>query len=884
LRKRSFRSLRTNNRRKEEMQISRRKTTAILIALFLTLTIAVPLAALPAANAQPKGEMSSYAFLVATPNPVGIGQRTYISMWVDAALPEALYTNDIRRHGYKLTIKEPDGSIAKTEEWPIVQDTTGVTFTSFSPDQVGTYTLLFEYAGQTYTWNSTSAERLWTGTVFLASSRTITLTVQEEPLPDPLNSYPLPTEYWTRPIEGQNLDWYKISSHWLRSAYFGTFAIPGGRLNLWQRDGAGPNTGHIMWTKPIEFGGVVGGGNVRVNGSTYYSGGSYEGRFGDALIMHGRLYFTMPLGHGGGGGGYICVDLRTGEELWYRGELGTGIAGGYSDSMGELYDFDSQNQHGVGGGILWQISGSTWSAYDGFSGKWMYNLTNVPSGTEVYTDKGEIVRYVFNYARRWMALWNWTDAPDTRGGTAGYYGNQWRPNGKSINTSTAYSWNVTNIPDLTGAANPSIVYILPGDIIIGTSSSITTGTYQMSSRVMDNPWTVWAISDKPGSRGQLVWLKNYTAPANDIGLTFGPLDPVNRVWTMAEAETRQWLGFSVDNGNKLWGPTNTEIRDMQFFSSGSGAGQRAVTAYGNIYVQGYGGELFCYDTKDGTLLWKYNNTYGGLQSPWGLNPILLAAIADGKVYAFNNEHSPNSPLYRGYKVYCIDAYTGEELWTMNGWAGTIGGHGVSTCALAEGFFVYYNFYDNSVYSVGKGPSATSVTASPKVSVHGTSVLVEGTVMDIAAGTKQAEQAARFPNGVPAVADESMNDWMEYVYMQKPHPTNVTGVDVVLTVLDPNGNVYDIGTTTSDASGNFKLLWEPLVPGEYTVIATFAGSGSYWPSYAETAVGVTEAPEATPAPTPEPATAADLYFVPATAGIIIAIVVVGLVIVLVIRKR
>jgi outer membrane protein assembly factor BamB len=829
--------------------------------------------------------MSSYAFLVATPNPVGIGQRTYISMWVDAALPEALYTNDIRRHGYKLTIKEPDGSIAKTEEWPIVQDTTGVEFTSFAPDQVGTYTLLFEYAGQVYTWNSTSAERQWTGTTFLAASRTITLTVQEEPLPDPINSYPLPTEYWTRPIEGQNLDWYTLSSNWLRSAHFGTFATPGGRLNLWQRDGAGPNTSHIMWTKPIEFGGVVGGGNVRVNGSTYYSGGSYEGRFGDALIMHGRLYFTMPLGHGGGGGGYICVDLRTGEELWYREELGTGIAGGYSDSKGELYDFDSQNQHGVGGGILWQISGSTWSAYDGFSGKWMYNITGVPSGTEVYTDKGEIVRYVFNYARRWMALWNWTEAPDTRGGTEGYYGNQWRPNGRSINTSTAYSWNVTNIPDLTGAAPPSIVYILPGDIIIGTSSSITTGTYQMSSRVMDNPWTVWAISDKPGSRGQLVWLKNYTAPANDIGLTFGPLDPVNRVWTMAEAETRQWLGFSVDNGNKLWGPTNTEIRDMQFFSSGSGAGQRAVTAYGNIYVQGYGGELFCYDTKDGTLLWKYNNTYGGLQSPWGLNPILLAAVADGKVYAFNNEHSPNSPLYRGYKVYCVDAFTGEEVWTMNGWAGTIGGHGVSTCALADGFFVYYNFYDNSVYSVGKGPSATSVTASPKVSVHGTSVLVEGTVMDIATGTKQAEQAARFPNGVPAVADDSMSDWMEYVYMQKPHPTNVTGVDVILTVLDPNGNVYDIGTTTSDSSGNFKLLWEPLVPGEYTVIATFAGSGSYWPSYAETAVGVTEAPEATPAPTPEPATAAELYFMPMSIGIIVAIVVVGaLIIVLMLRKR
>jgi outer membrane protein assembly factor BamB len=866
------------------MRISTNRTTTALITLFLMLTIAVPLAALPAANAQGYGELTSYAYMDVAPNPVGVGQRTYISMWVDAALPEALYTNGIRRHGYKLTIKDSDGSIVDTEEWPIVQDTTGVAFTSFTPDQVGTYTLLFEYAGQEYTWNSTSAERRWTGTVFLPASRTLTLIVQEEALPAPLYSYPLPTEYWTRPIEGQNLDWYKISSHWLRGAYFGTFATPGGRLNLWQRDGTGPNTGHIMWAMPVEFGGVVGGTEVRVNGSTYYSGGSYEGRFGDAIIMQGRLYFTMPLGHSGGGGDYVCVDLRTGKVLWSRDDIGS--SGGYSDSKGELYDFDSQNQHGVGGGILWHTTRTgVWSGYDGFTGKWLYNITDVPSGTEVYTDKGEIVIYVLDYTNGWMALWNWTEAPDTRAGTLGYYGGQWRPNGKSINASTAYSWNVTDLPDLSGSSRPSIVYVLPGDIIIGTSSSITTGTYQMSSRVMDDPWTVWAISDRDdGTRGSLLWKKDYPAPDKTIGLTFGPLDPVNRVWTMAEAETRQWLGFSVDNGDKLWGPTDTKIRDMQYFSSGSGAGQRAVTAYGKIYVQGYGGELFCYDTEDGTLLWKYNNTYSGLQTPWGLNPILLATVADGKVYAFNNEHSPNSPLYRGYKVYCVNATTGEEVWTMDGWAGTIGGHGVSTCVLADGFFVYYNFYDNSVYSVGKGPSATTVTASPKVSVHGDSVLVEGTVMDISAGTKQNEQAARFPDGVPAVSDASMSAWMEYVYMQKPRPTNATGVDVILTVLDPNNNIYDIGTVTSDSNGNFKLLWEPLVPGEYTVIATFAGSESYWPSHAETAVGVTEAPEATPPPTPAPASTADLYFVPGVAGIIVAIAVVGLVIVLMLRKR
>jgi hypothetical protein len=41
----------------------------------------------------------------------------------------------------------------------------------------------------------------------------------EEPLPAPITSYPLPAEYWTRPIEGQNTDWWSISSHWLGSEH-----------------------------------------------------------------------------------------------------------------------------------------------------------------------------------------------------------------------------------------------------------------------------------------------------------------------------------------------------------------------------------------------------------------------------------------------------------------------------------------------------------------------------------------------------------------------------------------------------------------------------------------------------------------------------------------
>ena len=59
------------------------------------------------------------------------------------------------------------------------------------------------------------------------------------------------------------------------------------------------------------------------------------------------------------------------------------------------------------------------------------------------------------------------------------------------------------------------------------------------------------------------------------------------------------------------------------------------------------------------------------------------------------------------------------------------------------------------------------------------------VTDISAGSKQNEQAADFPNGVPCVSDASMSGWMQYVYMQQPEPTNATGVPVTISVVDPD---------------------------------------------------------------------------------------------------
>ena len=81
-----------------------------------------------------------------------------------------------------------------------------------------------------------------------------------------------------------------------------------------------------------------------------------------------------------------------------------------------------------------------------------------------------------------------------------------------------------------------------------------------------------------------------------------------------------------------------------------------------------------------------------------------------------------------------------------------------------------------------------------------------------------------------------------------------------------------------------MSFTPEVPGEYTIIATFAGSKSYWPSNAETAIYVDEAPSSTPAPTPAPESMTDSYVLGFGAAAIIAIVVIGIIIILMLRKR
>ena len=901
---------------KNSLGIRRNKVNSA-IAIILLSTITLTLIALPIAHGHtPKWTIQPYLNIHVAPNPVGVGQQLYIVMFTTWALPGADYYNDVRFRDFKLTITKPNGT-TEVKNYPIVTDSGGSIFFLYTPTEVGTYTLLLESPEQTYVWNqaNTPAEGVYAGLpasaaiyendTILAATKTVTFTVQEEPI-GKLDDIPLPTEYWSRPIEAQNFQWGSISSNWLAGA-----AVD----DRWQKDGTAPRTPHVMWNRPLELGGLVGG--TQAQDATYYEGFSYETRFNNPIVISGILIYELPLSNAGGGGGTIAVDLRTGEQIWYLPTVAI--------SKGQIFSFQqTPNQHGAVAPLLWEVSGSTWRAYDALTGKGIFNLTNVPNGVEKYVtgypfdqNNGMIVRYVFSYnttARSGsLALWNNTlpvlsteqvfsspgwrpvgkgnipaNAPITPApvGTTNIYwnGSAWVSNavrtaqGYPAVTRSAYSWNVTISADLVGDQAPSIVDIIPDDVILGRSSDVALAS---NWHPMSDPWTIWALNlnESKGPIGQLLWKKSHPAPSGNQTIMFGhlPLDPVNRVFLMTDRETGQRRGYSLDTGDLVWGPVGEE-REIQYYSARQG-----FPANGTLYVSGYGGEVFAYSTKDGILLWKYNNTDSGMDTPWGLYPIHASAVAGGIVYTFPGEHSPNKPLYKGQRIRAIDATTGEEVWTLMGWSASGLGTTLAPIAIADGFMAYRNVYDGLVYSIGKGPSATSVTASPKVSGSGSSVLVEGTVMDTAAGTKQKEQTARFPNGVAAVSDESMSSWMEYIYMQKPRPFNAKGVEVILSVLDSNNNFREIGRTTSDSDGFYSFQWKPDITGKYAVYASFAGSEAYYPSHAEAAFVVDPAPAEPPEVTIPPDNSG-LYVTYGTIAIIVTIIIVGAVIILMQRRR
>jgi hypothetical protein len=200
-------------------------------------------------------------------------------------------------------------------------------------------------------------------------------------------------------------------------------------------------------------------------------------------------------------------------------------------------------------------------------------------------------------------------------------------------------------------------------------------------------------------------------------------------------------------------------------------------------------------------------------------------------------------------------------------------------ACADGYATFSDTYNGYMYVLGKGKSEMTVTAGPKTIAQGDSVVIEGTITDLSAAQP----------GTPCVSEDSMGAYMSYLHLQSQmqnllHPDTVTGVPVSIDAIDPNGNFVHIADVTSDVSGSYSYMWKPDAVGKYDVTAAFVGSPSYGSSFAETAVGVTEAPAtSTPMPTQQATVLPpyDLYIIGVGIAIIIAVAIAT---VLILRKK
>ncbi|MFA5572295.1 MAG: hypothetical protein WDA42_04250, partial [Candidatus Bathyarchaeia archaeon] len=262
------------------MRLVKRKiyltTTMLLVLAFVT---SVFIIFLPAGNAQVPPQMRTYPIIDAIPNPIGVGEQTLLR----TGILQPLGTVELGWEDVTIEVVKPDNSTETLG--PYKTDSTGSTFTVYTPDQVGTYLLTTHFPEQINPVNFTDSERggitIPAGTVMLAStSETISLVVN----PEPSRFYPghaLPIEYWTRPIDPQLREWYSISGNWV--------SRPDNSLALYNDDA--PETPHVLWAHPITTGGLTGGlwgpGQVPVSSE---AGDAYEGKFPGSVILNGILY------------------------------------------------------------------------------------------------------------------------------------------------------------------------------------------------------------------------------------------------------------------------------------------------------------------------------------------------------------------------------------------------------------------------------------------------------------------------------------------------------------------------------------------------------------------------------------------------------------------
>ena len=861
------------------------KTKTDTIAIFLMLTIAATLFTslfvLTSVSAQEVDERKTYTYVV--PQPVaGVGQQMFIVYWIDRMpVPETDEEMAAGRRGayydVKLIITKPDN----TEETIVMapSDPVGGGYALYTADQIGEYSVIASFPGNWRNWSYTHPVFRYppTNAWYMPSdSEPQTFTIQEDPIEGWPNS-PFQEDYLTRPISGAS-HWSEVAGNWLGSYAQKYPPGSGGDATSNYGYGLAPGSAHILWTRQHYPSGSL--MDERFGNEQYTLNHYQDVDFnGDDLILDGVIHYRPQYtAHWGSGNpiesfGWAGLDLYTGEQLFFDADA-------MPPDFGQIYLYNSPNQHG-GFSYLWRteyvempenvtrvartgtetITGlhsepgkETWEMIDAFTRNRVCFVANVSArGTQVYGKDGSVLFYntanlgTSSSPNYYLTVWNSSAAPSMLAGETSTDVWQWRPqwggHGNYVWTyrenkdafhdgNTAFSLNVS-IPSLQGPRNPvsnqtaSIRSVREGEyVIFATSGSNDERGFA--------PCWLMAVSLEPGHEGEKLWETTITPPQDSVddnsGVSLAGVYPEDEAVLFSYRNALRWYVYDMRTGQKLW---ESEPENAYGYYS----------MYDNYYdgmlltTGRAGGVLNAYNIRTGEIKWTYIAEGAGTESPYGNSLISGMVISDGKIYVGASEHSASTPLWRGPNLRCINATTGEEMWKILFWG--------SSFSVADGILVGFNWYDGQVYAFGRGPSETTIEAPITAIPLGECVLMRGTVTDqTPTGRRNINGEYEFTlKGTPAISDEDMGEWMQYLFMDQAYPKDAKGVTVKLTAIDPNGNFQDIGEATSDISGSFGKSWIPPVPGEYQVTATFEGSEAYGGSTATTYFVVGEAPAA-----------------------------------------
>ncbi|UCC57941.1 MAG: PQQ-binding-like beta-propeller repeat protein [Candidatus Bathyarchaeum sp.] len=764
------------------------------------------------------------AYLSFRPNPVGVNQWILINIWVTPPL------NVERNHqNYTVIITDPDGNedvISGIKSY----DADATAWFEWPVDQVGTWTLQFIFEGEYYpagnylngyVVTNGSGNALASAYYNPALTEEQELIVQEEPVLSWPPS-PLPTDYWTRPAHLENREWWPILGN------FPPWGIVGGGA-YWPDETSrfisnydfipyveAPETGHIVWKRLGGIAGIIGGSVGQY--------GNLDNPGSPSVIYAGRCYQTMDVPIDGVPTSCAaCYDLRTGEMYYAIPTAEGGVTPNvisYARGTGEA------------------VPGAT--EYNTYSATLM-SIGNRLQKIDAYT--GEVTLDVPGMSRTTIGggfdqnIGAFHNDPYVL--SSQNLGSFFSPNYRLINWTTA--GNTENFEDRV-VSNVSVGWSLP--FWPGGVLGFTGNVYDFEENV-----NVWMVGIATAATGHYygTWMKGFDLTTGDMlwNITF----PETRYSTsclvadhgkVALVVENGWLMcFNSRNGQFLW---RSERMEYPWAQPSFGA-YAIQSAYGMIFWETYGG-VYAFDWDDGSIEWIYKAPNEPYETPYqDYNSFNSGGwVADGKLYTVNSEHTTTWPRTRGWKIHCIDAFTGEGIWNITG--------AMSPGAVADGYLVAGNSDDGYTYCFGKGKSATTVTA-PKTSIpKGTALMIEGTVLDMSPAQP----------GTPCVSVDSMATQMEYLHMQLPidgihHNETITGVPVTLTAMAEDGSYIDIGTATTDGYyGTFGLEWTPPDEGTYKIIAAFAGDDSYGSSGAATyiTVGPPTAPSE-PIETEEPTT-------------------------------